>query len=138
MEIIYTLDGIEHAAAELITLTKDYKVFTFSGELGAGKTTLIAKICQGLGVQEPVSSPTYSIIQEYELPDESLIYHMDLYRIKNISEAVDAGVEDCLLSNELCFVEWPEVATSMFPAKTIHIKLQTISSYKRKLVAQLP
>lgn len=138
MEIIYTLDGIEHAAAELITLTKDYKVFTFSGELGAGKTTLIAKICQGLGVQEPVSSPTYSIIQEYELPGGSLIYHMDLYRIKNISEAVDAGVEDCLLSNELCFVEWPEVATSMFPAKTIHIKLQTISSYKRKLVAQLP
>jgi tRNA threonylcarbamoyladenosine biosynthesis protein TsaE len=138
MEIIYTLDGIEHAAAELITLTKDYKVFTFSGELGAGKTTLIAKICQGLGVQEPVSSPTYSIIQEYELPDKSLIYHMDLYRIKNISEAVDAGVEDCLLSNELCFVEWPEVATSLFPAKTIHIKLQTISSYKRKLVAQLP
>jgi len=138
MEIIYTLDGIEHAAAELITLTKDYKVFTFSGELGAGKTTLIAKICQGLGVQEPVSSPTYSIIQEYELPDESLIYHMDLYRIKNISEAVDAGVEDCLLSNELCFVEWPEIATSLFPAQTIHIKLQTISSYKRKLVAQLP
>jgi len=138
MEIIYTLDGIEHAAAGLIRLTKDYKVFTFSGELGAGKTTLIAKICQGLGVQEPVSSPTYSIIQEYELPDESLIYHMDLYRIKNISEAVDAGVEDCLLSNELCFVEWPEIATSLFPAKTIHIKLQTISSFKRKLVAQLP
>jgi tRNA threonylcarbamoyladenosine biosynthesis protein TsaE len=138
MEIIYTLDGIEHATAGLIRLTKDYKVFTFSGELGAGKTTLIAKICQGLGVQEPVSSPTYSIIQEYELPDESLIYHMDLYRIKNISEAVDAGIEDCLLSNELCFVEWPEVATSLFPAKTIHIKLQTISSYKRKLVAQLP
>ena len=138
MEIIYILDGIEHAAAELITLTKDYKVFTFSGELGAGKTTLIAKICQGLGVQEPVSSPTYSIIQEYELPDESLIYHMDLYRIKNISEAVDVGIEDCLLSNELCFVEWPEIATSLFPAKTIHIKLQTISSFKRKLVAQLP
>jgi tRNA threonylcarbamoyladenosine biosynthesis protein TsaE len=138
MEIIYTLDGIEHATAGLIRLTKDYKVFTFSGELGAGKTTLIAKICQGLGVQEGVSSPTYSIIQEYELPGRSLIYHMDLYRIKNISEAVDAGVEDCLLSNELCFVEWPEVATSLFPAKTIHIKLQTISSYKRKLVAQLP
>jgi len=138
MEIIYILDGIEHAAAELITLTKDYKVFTFSGELGAGKTTLIAKICQRLGVQEPVSSPTYSIIQEYELPDGSLIYHMDLYRIKNISEAVDVGIEDCLLSNELCFVEWPEIATSLFPAKTIHIKLQTISSFKRKLVAQLP
>ncbi len=138
MEIIYILDGIEHAAAELITLTKDYKVFTFSGELGAGKTTLIAKICQGLGVQEGVSSPTYSIIQEYELPGRSLIYHMDLYRIKNISEAVDVGIEDCLLSNELCFVEWPEIATSLFPAKTIHIKLQTISSYKRKLVAQLP
>lgn len=138
MEIIYILDGIEHAAAELITLTKDYKVFTFSGELGAGKTTLIAKICQGLGVQEPVSSPTYSIIQEYELPGGSLIYHMDLYRIKNISEAVDVGIEDCLLSNELCFVEWPEIATSLFPAKTIHIKLQTISSFKRKLVAQLP
>ena len=138
MEIIYILDGIEHATAGLIRLTKDYKVFTFSGELGAGKTTLIAKICQGLGVQEPVSSPTYSIIQEYELPDGSLIYHMDLYRIKNISEAVDVGIEDCLLSNELCFVEWPEIATSLFPAKTIHIKLQTISSYKRKLVAQLP
>jgi len=78
------------------------------------------------------------LFSEYELPDGSLIYHMDLYRIKNISEAVDVGIEDCLLSNELCFVEWPEIATSLFPAQTIHIKLQTISSYKRKLVAQLP
>lgn len=138
MEIIYALDEIEDVAGKLIALIKKYKVFTFSGELGAGKTTLITAICKTLGVLESVSSPTYSIIQEYELAGGSLIYHMDLYRIKNIKEAIDAGVEDCLLSNELCFVEWPEIAMDLFPEKKIHIILQTISSGKRKLLAQLP
>ena len=138
MEIIYALDEIEDVAGKLIALIKKYKVFTFSGELGAGKTTLITAICKTLGVLESVSSPTYSIIQEYELAGGSLIYHMDLYRIKNSKEAIDAGVEDCLLSNELCFVEWPEIAMDLFPEKKIHIILQTISSGKRKLLAQLP
>ncbi|MDQ2863061.1 MAG: tRNA (adenosine(37)-N6)-threonylcarbamoyltransferase complex ATPase subunit type 1 TsaE [Bacteroidota bacterium] len=138
MEIIYTLNEIEGVARKLISLIKSYKVFTFSGELGAGKTTLITAICRELGVQESVSSPTYSIIQEYELPGSSVIYHLDLYRIKNVQEAIDAGVEDCLLTGELCFVEWPEMASEIFPEEIVHVTLQAISSGKRKLVAQFP
>jgi len=138
MEIIYKLNEIEDVARKLISLIKNYKILTFSGELGAGKTTLITAICKELGVQESVSSPTYSIIQEYELPSGALIYHLDLYRIKNTQEAIDAGVEDCLLSGELCFVEWPEIAVAMFPERVVHVALQALSSGKRKLVAQLP
>jgi len=138
MEIIYSLDEIEKATEKLISLIKNYKIFLFSGELGAGKTTLIAAICRELGVQESVSSPTYSIIQEYELPGAVLVYHLDLYRIKNMQEAIDAGVEDCLLSGKLCFVEWPEIALAIFPEHAVRVTLQAISSGKRKLVAQLP
>lgn len=138
MEIIYTLNESEDVARKLISFIKNYKIFTFSGELGAGKTTLITTICKELGVQESVSSPTYSIIQEYELPGSSVIYHLDLYRLKNVQEAIDAGVEDCLLSGELCFVEWPEIALAIFPEEIVHVTLQAISSGKRKLVVQFP
>jgi tRNA threonylcarbamoyladenosine biosynthesis protein TsaE len=137
MEIIFTSDNIEAAAKEFIAFASKYKVFAFTGELGAGKTTFINVICKLLGVKETVTSPTFAIIQEYSF-NENIIYHMDLYRIKSIEEAVNAGVEDCLLSENLCMVEWPEKAISLFPPETVYSSLQVISNETRKLIVKLP
>ena len=128
---------LEKSPEEFISLIDQYKIIAFSGELGAGKTTLINAICKALGVEETVTSPTYAIIQEYH-PTIGIIYHMDLYRIKSIEEAIDAGIEDCLQSKDLCLVEWPEKAQLLFPPETVYASLQTISSDSRKLVVQLP
>jgi tRNA threonylcarbamoyladenosine biosynthesis protein TsaE len=137
MEFVFDLSNIEDVAGKFIPLTDKHKIITFSGELGVGKTTLISAICKNLGVDESVTSPTYSIIQEYS-SKHGTIYHMDLYRIKSIEEAIDAGIEDCLLSKEICLVEWPEKARLLFPPETVDISLHTISADTRKLVVQLP
>lgn len=138
MEIIYSLGEIESIAKKILLLAKNYSIISFSGEMGAGKTTLINFICQQLGVDETVNSPTYAIIQEYKTKTGKAIYHMDLYRIKNNQEAIEAGVEDCLQSGSLCLVEWPENATLLFDQQTVSIFLETISETIRKLVIQLP
>ncbi|MEO5908112.1 MAG: tRNA (adenosine(37)-N6)-threonylcarbamoyltransferase complex ATPase subunit type 1 TsaE [Ginsengibacter sp.] len=138
MELIFELNKIENAAKEFLKLINDYKVFAFSGELGAGKTTFISAFCKELGVVETVTSPTYSIIQEYKTIANRIIYHIDLYRIKSNEEAMDAGIEDCLNSGEICMVEWPEKAPKIFPDETIFSIFEIVSSTKRKLVIQLP
>ena len=138
MEIIFTLDDIENAAKEFFEFNSTYKVFAFAGEPGAGKTTFINAICKQLGVKETVTSPTYAIIQEYYFEKKGTIYHIDMYRIKNIEEAIEAGVEDCLLSDKLCMVEWPEKAILLFPPETVYASLETLSANMRKLIVQLP
>lgn len=138
MEIVYDHENIENAAKEFLQIAKDHKVFAFSGELGAGKTTFINALCKQIGVKDTVSSPTYSIIQEYALPDNEIIFHIDLYRIKNEAEAMDAGVEDCLNSNEICMVEWPKMAPGIFPENTVFTSIQILSPNKRKLIVSLP
>ena len=138
MEIIFNLDDIENAAKEFVSFGREYKVFGFKGELGAGKTTFINAICKQLGVKETVTSPTFAIIQEYHFEKKNIIYHIDMYRIKNIEEAIEAGVEDCLLSDKLCMVEWPEKAILLFPPQTVYASLQTLSVNIRKLIVQLP
>ncbi len=137
MEFIFELGNIETVAKKVISLNYKYTITAFSGELGAGKTTLIAAICKALGVKENVTSPTYSIIQQY-VAGKKNIYHIDLYRIKNAEEAIDAGVEDCIQSGDVCLVEWPEKAFFLFPEKTVFISLQPLPDNKRKLIVQLP
>jgi tRNA threonylcarbamoyladenosine biosynthesis protein TsaE len=138
MEIIFTLDDIENAAKEFFEFNSTYKVFAFAGEPGAGKTTFINAICKQLGVKETVTSPTYAMIQEYYFEKKSMIYHIDMYRIRNIEEAIEAGVEDCILSGKLCMVEWPEKAILLFPPETVYASLETLSANMRKLIVQLP
>jgi len=138
MEFIFELSNIENAAKEFLKLTNDYTVFAFSGELGAGKTTFISVLCKQLKVAETVTSPTYSIIQEYKTIADKIIYHIDLYRIKSKEEAMEAGIEDCLNSEEICMVEWPQKAPEIFPDKTIFSNFEIVSPTKRKLVMQLP
>jgi tRNA threonylcarbamoyladenosine biosynthesis protein TsaE len=138
MEFIFELNKIENAAKQFLKLVNGFTVFAFSGELGAGKTTFVAVLCKELKVSETVTSPTYSIIQEYKTIDDKIIYHIDLYRIKSKEEAMEAGIEDCLNSEEICMVEWPEKAPEIFPDKTIFSHFEIVSATKRKLVIQLP
>lgn len=86
----------------------NFKIWIFDGEMGAGKTTLIKSICKNLGVMDEVSSPTFSIVNEYKTVDGKTVYHFDFYRVKSIEEAYDMGVEDYFNSGNLCLIEWPE------------------------------
>jgi tRNA threonylcarbamoyladenosine biosynthesis protein TsaE len=138
MEIFFELKSIEKIASEFLKTLNGFKVFAFSGELGAGKTTFISALCKELKVAETVTSPTYSIIQEYKTVEGKIIYHIDLYRIKSSYEAMEAGIEDCLNSNEMCFVEWPEKVTDIFPDNTVFSTFEIISDIERKLIIQLP
>ncbi len=138
MEIIFKLNDIYNVAKQFISYIGDHKIITFSGELGAGKTTFINAVCKVLGVKENVTSPTYALIQQYTKGNNEILYHMDLYRIKSYEEALDAGIEDCLLSGELCLVEWPEKAISLFSSNTVSVALQPVENNFRKLVVQLP
>jgi len=133
MEVNFTLDKIQDAAAKLLAETAAYKVFAFHGDMGAGKTTFIHALCEAMHITDVVTSPTFSIINQYKATDGQTVYHMDLYRIKDENEAINAGVEDCLYSGNTCLVEWPEKATGIFPDDTLHIYITSIDDNTRKL-----
>ena len=138
MEIVFEEQEIEKAAKHFLELTEGYKIFAFSGELGAGKTTFINALCRQLNATEAATSPTYSIIQEYHTKDGLVIYHMDWYRLKDTEEALDAGVEDCLESGNICMIEWPEKAMELLPEQTIFSTFKLINMSARKLEVTIP
>jgi len=137
MEVIFTLEEIGVAARRILDATDGYKVFAVHGEMGAGKTTFIHALCDAMGVQENISSPTFSIINQYKANDNKIVYHMDLYRLKDEAEIVNSGVEDCLFSGNTCLVEWPEKAMSIFPDNTLHLHITALTTKSRKLVIDL-
>ena len=137
MEVNFTLKQINQTAKTLLNYYSNYKVFAFHGEMGAGKTTFIHALCEQMNIADTISSPTFSIINQYKTADEQTVYHMDLYRIKDENEAVNAGVEDCLFSGNYCFVEWPEKAPGVFPDDTLHITITSINDNTRKLKINL-
>ena len=132
MERIFTLSAIHQLAAEIWSAYPTQKIFCFSGQLGAGKTTLIHALCKAKKVEDTVSSPTFSIINEYAYPGGT-IYHIDLYRVKDEEEAIRAGVEDCLDSGGICLVEWPERAMGIFPPGSLQLRIETIDKAHRKI-----
>jgi tRNA threonylcarbamoyladenosine biosynthesis protein TsaE len=117
---------------ELLHFAEDRSVFLFEGEMGSGKTTFIKKICEALGVKEGLSSPTYSIVNEYHSDEKKIIYHFDLYRVKNVQECVDLGMEDYLYSGNYCFVEWPEMAEALYPENAVRVRIEAVDG-KRKI-----
>lgn len=137
MVVNFKLSEIENAAASVIAFIGEKKVIAFHGEMGAGKTTFIHAICKVLSVKDVVGSPTFSIINEYLTETGNIIFHLDLYRLKDEEEAVAAGVEDCLYSGNLCMVEWPEKTTGIFPPDTVHCYLKSVSHNERKLQINL-
>ncbi|MBS1510750.1 MAG: tRNA (adenosine(37)-N6)-threonylcarbamoyltransferase complex ATPase subunit type 1 TsaE [Bacteroidetes bacterium] len=133
MEVNFTLDQLPATAQALAAELKPSAVIAFHGEMGAGKTTFIHALCEAMKVAGTVSSPTFSIINQYSTNDGRTIYHMDLYRMKNENEAINAGVEDCLYSGNTCLVEWPEKAPGIFPDDTLHCYISLINDNTRKL-----
>lgn len=114
---------LPQAATEILKLAGNERIFLFQGEMGAGKTTLIKSICLKLGMTEMVSSPTYSIVNEYIYPGGK-IYHFDFFRIKSQAEALDIGFEEYLSSGDYCFIEWPENISDLWPLHFIEIKME--------------
>ncbi|MBK7788365.1 MAG: tRNA (adenosine(37)-N6)-threonylcarbamoyltransferase complex ATPase subunit type 1 TsaE [Saprospiraceae bacterium] len=114
-EIIYGLDEIEGLAQKAIEYINKYKLALFLGEVGSGKTTLIRQICGIMGVQDEVSSPTFSLVNEY-MSSRGVVYHMDLYRLNTEREAFEAGVMEYIDSGEICLIEWPELIASWLSA----------------------
>ncbi len=133
MELVCSLPEMAKAATTLMDYFGNQRVVAVEGEMGAGKTTLIHFICRSAGVKGTMGSPSFSIINEY-LSATGIIYHIDLYRCRSQDEAIRAGVEECLYSGQLCFVEWPSRAPGMFPEDTIRLSIMQIQEAKRKII----
>ena len=136
MNVEYRLSEIKNVSQQLWNEAKAHKIWAFHGEMGAGKTTFIHALCEVLGVTDTISSPTFAIINEYKSDIAGTIFHSDWYRIKNEEEALQAGVEDCLLSGNLCLIEWPEKAPGILPADAFNIFIETVNEKTRRLYTQ--
>ena len=132
-KIINSETELNVLAEAILEYTFPHKVFAFYGNIGAGKTTLIKEICRHLGVSENLSSPSFSIINEYHSNENKTIYHMDLYRLKNNQELLEIGIEEYLSAENYCLVEWPELALKYFPKEFIEVKISIFDDNKRKL-----
>lgn len=132
MQQRFTLETINDIARQFWQLHPEGLVFAFHGAMGAGKTTFIHALCTAKKVTSTVGSPTFSIINQYDYPG-GIIFHIDLYRLRDEEEAIRAGVEDCLYSGALCLVEWPERAEGIFPPSTIPVFLSAPDPQTRVL-----
>lgn len=122
--IASTVDELDAIVAALIPIIKTRKKVAFLGQIGAGKTTFIKLLCKALGVETVTSSPTFSIINQYEIP-EALVHHVDLYRLKSEEEAFSIGLMELLEDNSYCFIEWPSLVEAYFPESSLWIKIST-------------
>lgn len=116
--------SLPRVAKEIISSFPDENIFLISGKMGSGKTTLIKEICKLLDVEDVVSSPTFSIVNEYKSSDEKSIYHFDLYRIKAPEELMDIGYEEYTFGDAICLIEWPELAQSLMPDSYVLINIE--------------
>ncbi|MEQ1553066.1 MAG: tRNA (adenosine(37)-N6)-threonylcarbamoyltransferase complex ATPase subunit type 1 TsaE [Ferruginibacter sp.] len=133
MDVHFLLEEINKVAQNFIKEIGQKKVIALHGQMGAGKTTFVHAICNALDIKSAVSSPTFSIINEYKSNNGNIIYHLDLYRLKNEQEAINAGVEDCFYSGNLCLVEWPEITPELFPIDVVHCYLTLSGNNERRL-----
>ena len=138
MEItIDSMDGIREAARQFVGNMGDASVFAFYGSMGAGKTTFIKAICEELGVEDVITSPTFAIVNEYRANETGeLIYHFDFYRIKKIEEVYDMGYEDYFYSGALCFIEWPELIEELLPDDAVRVRIEEIEGGEVKVKSE--
>lgn len=130
---------LDQAAEKILDYAGPEPIFIFEGAMGAGKTTLIKSIAKAMGVEDRVSSPTFSLVNEYEIPGytpktpEAVIYHFDFYRIKSLQEAYDIGYEEYFYSGSRCFIEWPEKIAPLLPVHYLKIGIETIIDMERRI-----
>jgi tRNA threonylcarbamoyladenosine biosynthesis protein TsaE len=132
MEIEFSLIQINEVAEKIIA-ENPQKVILFNGEMGVGKTTLIKQLCKNLGVQEATSSPTFSLVNEYQITENQFVYHFDVYRLKNETEALDMGIDEYLYSGNWCFIEWSEKIPNLIPDEHSIINIELLENGNRKL-----
>lgn len=137
---IPSIEGIHDAARQFLELMDDATVYTFTGEMGAGKTTFISALCEALGVDpEEANSPSFAIANEYRSDTTAeLIYHFDLYRLDTLEEVMDIGFEDYLDSGALCLIEWPEKVEDILPDDTVKVNIKVNDDLSRDLVIDIP
>jgi len=133
MKITFSLEQIDEVASQLLAANPN-KVILFHGEMGVGKTTLIKALAKTLGVKDATSSPTFSLVNEYQTSENRLLYHFDVYRLKNESEAYDMGIEDYLYSGNWCFIEWAEKIPNLIPEQHSVIEIKLTAEGKRKVL----
>ena len=134
MEIIIpSLSSINKAAQQFLAQMGDHKVIAFYGKMGAGKTTFIKALCQTLGVEDVITSPTFSLVNEYTDREGNSIFHFDFYRIKKLEEVYDMGYEDYFYSGALCFLEWPELVDDILPADAVKVSIAEQAAGTRML-----
>lgn len=133
-----SLDALPAVAKQFVEEVLPWgDVFAFHAPMGTGKTTFIKTLCEALGVEDVINSPTFSIINEYRAePSGELIYHFDCYRLEKLSDALNLGAEDYLQSGALCFIEWPEVIDEILPADTVHVDIREEADGSRTLTAR--
>lgn len=125
------LDELDSVAKEMLNSLENYKIIAVTGKMGAGKTTMIKSFCNVLGVKETVSSPTFSLVNEYTDTEGESIFHFDFYRIKKLEEVYDIGYEEYFYSDSFCFIEWPEMITELLPEDHVSISIEVDEDEKR-------
>ncbi len=129
----YTLKQLPQIAQQIIDVSSK-KTLLFYGSMGVGKTTLIKEIVKQLGVDDVVSSPTFSLVNEYQSRNGETIYHFDFYRIHSEEEALDIGIEDYFYNNDWCFIEWPEKVKNLLPLNAVEIHLSLNNNETRNIL----
>jgi tRNA threonylcarbamoyladenosine biosynthesis protein TsaE len=124
---------LHSAAKELIHNTGDKKILAFYGAMGAGKTTIIKAICEVLGAIDIVTSPTFTLVNEYKTTAGESLFHFDFYRIKKTEEVFDFGIEEYFTSDSYCFLEWPELVEEILPSGTVRIQIEVTEDEQRIL-----
>lgn len=130
---INSLEEINAVAKEFLSLVGDKSVFALYGAMGVGKTTFVKAICDELGVEDTINSPTFSIVNEYHTADEQVVYHFDFYRIEDVNEAYDFGYEDYFYSKAKCFIEWPERIDSILPNNVVEVYFEEEKNGSRSI-----
>ena len=136
-----TINGLEdypQAAREFVKLLDQGRIYAFYGKMGSGKTTFIKSVCEELGVQDTINSPTFAIVNEYEDAMGNTIYHFDFYRIKSIEEVYNMGYEEYLYGNAICFMEWPELIEELLPEETVKVFVEEVENGGRSIKIVLP
>ena len=130
-----SLNQLPAIASEIISFATNSRIFLFYGDMGAGKTTLIKSLCECLGTAEPVTSPTFSIVNEY-IGTKNKIYHFDFYRLKNQTEALDMGYEEYFYSDAYCFIEWPEKIPDLLPGHYNRVTINVQADNARQVTIE--
>ena len=132
--IIKDLNNINEVAKEFISKIGDNKIVSFNAEMGVGKTTFIKAICKALGATDIATSPTFSIVNEYNTSDNNLIYHFDFYRLENPEEALDFGLYEYIDSGNYCFIEWPEMIGNLLQEDILEVSITVNENQERVIV----